>query len=73
MFRQCLCHIDMGGHCQRMDAGIGTPCGVQRDQLPGHSEQRLLQRFLNRRPVILPLPAQERAAVKFDGKAPAGH
>ena len=65
--------IDMGGHRQRVDAGIGPPGGVERHLLVGDRLDRLLDRLLDRRAVRLALPAHERAAVIFDGEAEAGH
>ena len=68
-----LLDIDMGGHRQRVDAGVGPPGGVQRHLLVGDRADRLLDRLLHRGAVRLPLPAHERPAVIFDGEPEAGH
>ena len=71
--RQRLRDVDMRGHGQRMDAGVGAAGGVDRCLLAGHPLQRFLERLLDRRAMVLPLPAHERPAVIFDRQAPAGH
>ena len=65
--------IDMGGHRQRMDAGIGPPGGMERHLLVGDRRDRLLDRLLHRWAVRLALPAHERPAVKLHDEAEAGH
>src|SRR5205085_6576433 len=68
-----LLDIDMGGHRQRMDAGIGAPRGMESHLLMADRPDRLLDRLLDRRAVRLPLPAHERAAVIFDRETKARH
>ena len=63
----------MGGHRQRVDAGIGPPGGVERHLLVGDRPDRLLDRLLDRGAVRLALPAHERPAVIFDGEPEPGH
>ena len=49
------------------------PARVDADLLAGHAEDRLLDRLLDRRAMVLPLPAHERPAVIFDRQPQAGH
>ena len=66
--------IDMGDLTQRMHAGVGA-AGAMDDAPRAALERgdRLLEPLLHRHPVLLPLPADERAAVIFDGEREAGH
>ena len=63
----------MRRHRQCVDPGVGAAGGRERRSLAGHRCERFLERLLDRRAVVLPLPAHERAAVIFDRQAPAGH
>ena len=65
--------VDMRDLAQRMDARVGAPRAVGDRALSRHGEQGVLQRLLNRKPVLLPLPADERRAVVFDGELIARH
>ena len=58
--------IDMGGHGQRVDPGVGPARGGEHGLLAGHALKCLFQRLLDRRAMILALPAHERPAVIFD-------
>src|SRR6476660_1735748 len=73
MRRQNPCDIDMRAHRQRMDARIGPPGGGEYRLLAGHSLKRFLERLLDRRAMILALPAHEWPAVIFHNHSPAGH
>jgi len=44
---EVLHDIDMRGHRQRMNAGIGAPGSVRGRQLAGHAVDRLLERLLD--------------------------
>src|SRR5438045_2110097 len=70
---QLTLDIDMSTHRQCMDPGIGAAGGDELRLLAGHALHRLLEALLDRRPMLLPLPAHERAAVIFDREFPAGH
>ena len=50
-------------------------CARRREPRPlaGHLLERFLERLLDRRAMVLPLPAHERPAVIFDGEPPARH
>ena len=58
-------------------ASAWTPASVRpaacTPKLAGHAVNRFLERLLDRRPMLLPLPSHERPAVIFDREPPAGH
>src|SRR6185312_8126629 len=56
-----------------MDSGIGPPGRHELRFLTRHALERFLERLLDRRPVLLPLPPHERPAVIFDRQPPPGH
>jgi hypothetical protein len=58
---------------QRMHAGIGAAGGDALHGLAAEFVDRLLQRLLHRRAVLLPLPADEGAAVIFEDELVARH
>lgn len=58
--------VDMRAHCKRMDARIGPSGSNELARFPGHPVQRFLERLLNGRTMILPLPAHERTSGKLD-------
>src|SRR5205085_12587145 len=61
------------GHGERVHSGVRTASGMHGGNLAGHPVDRVLERLLDRGPVVLPLPTHERAAVIFDGQPPTGH
>lgn len=63
----------MRAHGERMDACIRATGSVHRDLLTGNSPGRFLDRLLYARPVRLPLPAHEGAAVIFDRQRKPAH
>src|SRR3954451_14769592 len=63
----------MRAHRQRVHSGVGAPGGDELAILAGHALKRFLERLLDRRPMVLALPAHERPAVIFDGQPPTGH
>ena len=63
----------MGDLAQRMDAGVGAPGALDHDGFAGEGGDRLLDRLLDGAAVLLPLPADEGAAVIFDGELVARH
>jgi hypothetical protein len=71
--RERLRDIDVHRHGERMHPRIGAPSRRESGALPRHALQRFLERLLDRRPVILPLPPHEGPAVIFDRQPPAGH
>ena len=58
---------------QRMHAGIGAAGAVNADLFAADRLDRVLQRALHRRAVLLDLPAAERRAVILDDEFVAGH
>lgn len=65
--------VDMRAHPQRMDAGIGTPGGKERDGMAHNRLCGLLDRLLDRRPMGLPLKPHERRAIEFEGQRITRH
>ena len=65
--------VDMGDLAQRMHAGVGASRAMGDRALGRHGEKRALQRFLNGKAVLLPLPADERRAVIFEDELEARH
>ena len=65
--------VDMRDLAQRMHAGVGAPRAMGGRALAGHGEEGALQRLLDRKAVLLPLPADERRAVIFEGELEARH
>ena len=65
--------IDVRNLTQRMNTGIGAPGALDHHRLAGERRDRLLHRLLNGEAVLLPLPADERLAVIFDGELVARH
>ena len=68
-----LFDIDMRNLCNRMNARIRPPGTVYARLLAAKPEHGLFHRLLDRRAVVLALPAGVTAAVIFDGQFPAGH
>src|SRR3954464_6009017 len=58
---------------QRMNAGVGAPRAVDANLLAADCLDRVFQRTLHRRRVVLDLPAAKRCAVIFDDEFVAGH
>ena len=50
-------NIEMGDIKGSMNPGIGAPCSGHRNFLTGYNSQSFLNRFLNRNPIGLYLPA----------------
>src|SRR5438445_12115145 len=73
MRREFARDIHMRAHRQRMYACVGAPGGNELRRLTSHPPKRFLERLLDRRPMLLPLPPHERPAVIFDREPPAGH
>ena len=69
----CAFKVDMRDLAQRMHAGVGAPRAVGDRALGGHREQRVLERLLDRKAVLLPLPADEWRAVIFEDEPEARH
>src|SRR5665647_1836038 len=65
--------IAMRDLAQRMHAGVGAARAVNADLLAADRLDRVFQRALYRRAVLLDLPAAERRAVIFDGQFVARH
>ena len=65
--------VDVSGHRHCMNSGIGSACSADYGMFASHPTERLLERLLDRRTMVLPLPAHERPAVIFDRQPPAGH
>ncbi len=65
--------IDMRDLAQSMDARVRPSRAVGGRALSRHGEQGALERLLDRKPVRLPLPADERRAVIFENKLEARH
>src|SRR5207249_11280153 len=65
--------VEMDALAERMDPGVGPAGGLRVYGLAAEGEDRLLQRLLHRRAVLLALPADEAAAVIFQGQLEAGH
>ena len=58
---------------QRMHAGVGAAGAMNPHRLAADRLDRVFQRALHRRTIVLQLPAAERRAVIFDCKFVAGH
>src|ERR1700686_2869028 len=58
---------------QRMHAGVGAAGAVNADMLAADRLDRIFQRALHGRTIVLDLPAAERRAVIFDDEFVAGH
>src|SRR6185437_94652 len=71
--REFLFQIEMGDLAEGMHTRIRTARAGDGDGFAGKLVDRLFERALHRRPVILPLPAGKRSAVIFDGQAIAHH
>ena len=65
--------VDMRDLAQRMHAGVGAPRAMRGRALSRHGEERALERLLDRKAVLLPLPADERRAVIFERELVARH
>ena len=65
--------VDMRDLAQRVHARIGAPGAMGGRALRGHRDKRALQRLLDRKAVLLPLPADEGRAVIFEGELEAQH
>ena len=65
--------VDMRDLAPRMHAGVGAPGAMGGRARAGHREHGALQHLLNRKAVLLPLPADERRAVIFEDKLKARH
>ena len=73
VLRERLGDIRVRRHGKRVDPGIRAARAMNGRQLAGHAMDGFLERLLDGRPMVLPLPAHERPAVEFDGQPPAGH
>src|ERR1700733_15251586 len=65
--------VDMRDLTQSMHAGGGAPRPMSGHASAGHRNERALQNILNRKAVLLSLPADERRPVVFDRKLKARH
>ena len=65
--------VEMRNLAERVDAGVGAAGALHGGFLAAERLDRLGQRALHRRRVVLPLPAGERRAVVFDGDLVARH
>src|ERR1700722_14765457 len=65
--------IDMRDLAPRMHASVCAPRAVGGHALSRHREEGALQSFLNREPVFLPLPADERRPVIFEDELKTRH
>ena len=65
--------VDMRDLAQSVHARVGAPGAMGGRALRGHGEERALQRLLDRKAVLLPLPADERRAVIFEDELEARH
>src|ERR1700687_5912618 len=70
---EMFCDVAMRDLAERVHAGIGAAGAVNADLLAADRLDRLLQRALHRRAVVLDLPAAKRRAVIFDDEFVAGH
>jgi len=68
-----LLEVDVGDLAQRMHAGVGASRAMDGRALAGHGEKRAFKRLLDRKAVLLPLPADERRAVIFEDELKARH
>jgi hypothetical protein len=57
MLGQRLGHIDMGGHGQRVHTRIGPASAMDPGRLSGHAVDRFFEALLDRRAMVLALPA----------------
>ncbi len=69
----CALKVDMRDLAQRMHAGVGAPGAMGGRALARHGEKRVLQRLLDRKAILLALPADERRAVIFEGELETRH
>ena len=70
---KCLAMSQCATCAERMHAGIGAARAVNANLLAADRLDRVFQRALHRRAVVLDLPAAERRAVIFDDEFVAGH
>ena len=63
-----VCHLP-----QRVDPGVRATGGMDRRQLASHAMDCLFEPLLNRRPMVLTLPAHERPPVELDRQPPTRH
>ena len=70
---QVLFQVEMGDLSQRVYARIRTAGAMDAYGLAGQTLDRLFQVLLDGRAVVLPLPADEVAAVILDGQFPPVH
>ena len=66
-------NVAMRDLSQRMHPGIGAAGAVHAHPLAADRLDRVFQRALHRRAIVLQLPAAERRAVIFDDEFVAGH
>ena len=62
---ECLFHIEMRRHGERVNPGIGASGRMGGHGFPGKGVRRRLERGLNRRAVLLALPADIGTAIIF--------
>ena len=56
----------MAGLAKGMNAGVGAPGAVHPHRLAAKCGDRLLERLLHRKAIVLPLPADKFRAVIFE-------
>ena len=57
----------------RVNPRVRPACALHRCSFAAEAEDRVLDRLLHRRTILLPLPSDERSTVVFDNQAPARH
>src|SRR5262249_36707156 len=65
--------IEMRGLCKGVHTCVGTPGPVNRNAFPAKPRDCVFDGLLDRKPIRLPLPANESAAVILDSQLVAGH
>jgi len=73
MRRKRTLDVDMCRHRQRVHARVGPSRSRERRRFASHLFKRFFERLLNRRSMILSLPAHERTAIILDRQPPTGH
>lgn len=57
----------------RVNPRVRPACTLHRSPFATETEDRILDRLLNRRTILLPLPSDERSTVILDHQTPARH